>query len=237
MTENRDSPICKALEGRGAPDPDAPAARIPEKVANTTKNLPTLNMLSVQDLPRCQKPSCGGLLRPHVVWFGERLDEKVLPLGISAPFVAIFKLPWFLDKNPPKVLDAAEDLLEKCDLCLVVGTSSVVYPAAMFAPQVSKILTGGSKNEPLILRLQQGEFQWQNSTWRQLLPLRDLEDMVFSSKYKLQLYFHIFTLRYFSGTLWNNSTSSTCPLSLKAMINFVLCVIYATFSDDLRHAF
>lgn len=94
VTENRDSPICKALEGRGAPDPDAPAARIPEK-----------------DLPRCQKPSCGGLLRPHVVWFGERLDEKVL--------------------------DAAEDLLEKCDLCLVVGTSSVVYPAAMFAPQVA----------------------------------------------------------------------------------------------------
>ena len=32
VTENRDSPICKALEGRGAPDPDAPAARIPEKV-------------------------------------------------------------------------------------------------------------------------------------------------------------------------------------------------------------
>lgn len=24
--------------------------------------------------------------------------------------------------------------METCDLCLVVGTSSVVYPAAMFAP-------------------------------------------------------------------------------------------------------
>jgi len=94
VTENRDSPICKALEGRGAPDPDAQAARIPEK-----------------DLPRCKNPSCGGLLRPHVVWFGERLDEEVL--------------------------DAAEDELEECDLCLVVGTSSVVYPAAMFAPQVA----------------------------------------------------------------------------------------------------
>ena len=32
VTENKDSPICKALEGRGAPDPDAQAARIPEKV-------------------------------------------------------------------------------------------------------------------------------------------------------------------------------------------------------------
>ena len=37
MTENRDSPICKALEGRGAPDPDTQAARIPEKVAETEK--------------------------------------------------------------------------------------------------------------------------------------------------------------------------------------------------------
>ena len=35
VTENRDSPICKALEGRGAPDPDAPAARILEKVTLT----------------------------------------------------------------------------------------------------------------------------------------------------------------------------------------------------------
>jgi len=94
VTENKDSPICKALEGRGAPDPDAQAARIPEK-----------------DLPRCQKPTCGGLLRPHVVWFGENLDEQVL--------------------------DTAQEELESCDLCLVVGTSSVVYPAAMFAPQVA----------------------------------------------------------------------------------------------------
>merc|ERR1712032_1165384 len=48
---------------------------------------------------------------PHVVWFGENLDEQVL--------------------------DAAHEELEECDLCLVVGTSSVVYPAAMFAPQVA----------------------------------------------------------------------------------------------------
>ncbi len=33
--------------------------------------------------------------------------------------------------------EAAHEELEACDLCLVVGTSSVVYPAAMFAPQVS----------------------------------------------------------------------------------------------------
>ncbi len=30
-----------------------------------------------------------------------------------------------------------EEDLNNCDLCLVIGTSSVVYPAAMFAPQVA----------------------------------------------------------------------------------------------------
>lgn len=29
------------------------------------------------------------------------------------------------------------EAVENCDVCLVVGTSSVVYPAAMFAPQVA----------------------------------------------------------------------------------------------------
>jgi len=41
-----------------APDPQATAARIPKA-----------------DLPQCH---CGGLLRPHVVWFGEALDTTVL---------------------------------------------------------------------------------------------------------------------------------------------------------------
>ncbi|NP_001191422.1 sirtuin-5 [Aplysia californica] len=91
---NRDSPICAALAGKGEPDPKAEDARIP-----------------VEKLPRCQKGSCGGLLRPHVVWFGESLDQEVLR--------------------------QTSEELEKCDLCLVVGTSSVVYPAAMFAPQVA----------------------------------------------------------------------------------------------------
>ncbi|KAK7114977.1 NAD-dependent protein deacylase-like [Littorina saxatilis] len=91
---NKDSPICPALAGKGLPDPDTPDARIPES-----------------ELPRCTKGNCGGLLRPHVVWFGESLD--------------------------PKVLDQTDKELKDCDLCLVVGTSSVVYPAAMFAPQVA----------------------------------------------------------------------------------------------------
>ena len=40
------------------------------------------------------------------------------------------------------IIDAARNELDNCDLCLVVGTSSVVYPAAMFAPQV-KLLEPG----------------------------------------------------------------------------------------------
>lgn len=92
-TENRDSPICESLRGKGAPDPDAKSTRI-----------------AVEDLPRCK--TCNGLLRPAVVWFGEGLDGEVL--------------------------QKTHKSLEECDLCLVVGTSSVVYPAAMFAPQVAK---------------------------------------------------------------------------------------------------
>ncbi|XP_033752357.1 NAD-dependent protein deacylase sirtuin-5, mitochondrial-like [Pecten maximus] len=94
VTVNRDSPICAALEGKGEPNPEAKDAGIP-----------------VENLPRCKKESCKGLLRPHVVWFGESLD--------------------------PAVLESSHKELEECDLCLVVGTSSVVYPAAMFAPAVA----------------------------------------------------------------------------------------------------
>ena len=64
-----------------------------------------------KDLPHCKKSGCYGLLRPHVTWFGEPLD--------------------------PSVLDATQHELEQCDLCLIIGTSSVVYPAAAFAPAVA----------------------------------------------------------------------------------------------------
>lgn len=55
-------------------------------------------------LPRCL---CGGLLRPGVVWFGEQL--------------------------PAAELEAAFDAARQADVCLVVGTSAVVYPAAGIA--------------------------------------------------------------------------------------------------------
>lgn len=67
--------------------------------------------IPVDKLPRCEKSDCHGLLRPNVVFFGETLDSHVLT--------------------------KVEKELEVCDLCLVVGTSSIVYPAAMFGPRVA----------------------------------------------------------------------------------------------------
>ncbi|EPQ59536.1 DHS-like NAD/FAD-binding domain-containing protein [Gloeophyllum trabeum ATCC 11539] len=58
------------------------------------------------DLPRCSK--CGALARPGVVWFGE----------------------------VPHYLDVISKLVDKADLCIVVGTSSTVYPAAGYASEV-----------------------------------------------------------------------------------------------------
>jgi len=52
--------------------------------------------------PRCEK--CAGLIRPNVVWFGEALPDDAWQRSVDA------------------VVNA--------DLVVVVGTSSVVYPAA-----------------------------------------------------------------------------------------------------------
>lgn len=78
VAENYKSPICPALSGKGAPEPGTQDASIP-----------------VEKLPRCEEAGCGGLLRPHVVWFGENLD--------------------------PAILEEVDKELGRCDLCLVVG--------------------------------------------------------------------------------------------------------------------
>ncbi|KAK3707978.1 hypothetical protein QZH41_010741 [Actinostola sp. cb2023] len=100
-----------------APDPNAKDANIPES-----------------DLPRCSQPGCDSLVRPDVVWFGESLSDAVL--------------------------SKTQDIMDSCDFCIIVrlihhfivlftdheswsrlalvGTSSVVYPAAMFAPKLAK---------------------------------------------------------------------------------------------------
>lgn len=59
--------------------------------------------------PKC--PHCNGILRPSVVWYGESLN--------------------------PDDIQRAFSFAEKADLILVVGTSGIVYPAAML-PHVVK---------------------------------------------------------------------------------------------------
>lgn len=58
--------------------------------------------VSLPPLPACR--SCGGLLRPHVVWFGEMLDQAIVQRSYSA--------------------------IERCQVMLVIGTSGTVQPAA-----------------------------------------------------------------------------------------------------------
>ena len=70
--------------------------------ARRTPPLAQVDASSERTLPRCE--ACGALLRPDVVWFGESLDADVLP--------------------------GAVDAAGRADVCLVVGTSAVVYPAA-----------------------------------------------------------------------------------------------------------
>ncbi|KAF7417362.1 hypothetical protein HZH68_000015 [Vespula germanica] len=88
---------------------------IPICAALDGKGVPDPNITSstipIEELPRCENVNCNGLLRPDIVWFGENLDESVL--------------------------SKAYEIVETCDVCLVIGTSSIVYPAAMFAPQVA----------------------------------------------------------------------------------------------------
>lgn len=88
VVDNRDVPITPAFEGSGSPDPDTGARRFTEA-----------------DLPHCP---CGGVQRPHVVWFGEMLASKDLV--------------------------ASADAIDKCQVLVVVGTSAVVYPAAGLVP-------------------------------------------------------------------------------------------------------
>jgi len=62
--------------------------------------------IPVDDLPKCT--NCGALARPGVVWFGER----------------------------PLYMTKIDELVASADMCLVIGTSSTVYPAAGYASEV-----------------------------------------------------------------------------------------------------
>jgi NAD-dependent deacetylase len=62
-----------------------------------------------KNVPKCN--TCGGLIRPDVVWFGEFLPEDEYA--------------------------ASERAARNCDIMFVVGTSAVVYPAANI-PHIAK---------------------------------------------------------------------------------------------------
>ena len=71
------------------------------------------DFLDVDEAPKC--PKCSGMIRPDVVWFGEML--------------------------PQDVFAEAERKAKLSDICFIVGTSAVVYPAA-YIPLSAK--EGGS---------------------------------------------------------------------------------------------
>ena len=74
---------------------------------NKPFNDPNLNF--PDKAPKCD--SCGGLVRPDVVWFGELL--------------------------PQDTFTKAEESAGESDICFIVGTSAVVYPAA-YIPVTAK---------------------------------------------------------------------------------------------------
>lgn len=72
-------------------------------------------LVSLADIPEEERPpvcpECGDSMRPHVVLFGEGLDDDNLL--------------------------AAYEKAAACDVCIVAGTSAVVYPANMI-PRIAK---------------------------------------------------------------------------------------------------
>ena len=59
--------------------------------------------IDAMSIPRCLRPSCGGLVKPDIVFFGEQLPAQFF---------------------------ASRDLPAKADLCIVLGTSLTVQPFA-----------------------------------------------------------------------------------------------------------
>jgi NAD-dependent SIR2 family protein deacetylase len=92
----------------------APLKGLGENMPNIPDLAPVLKSgIETSELPQC--PGCkSNILRPAVVWFGEGL--------------------------PQDVVDEVDKMFENdhIDLCLVIGTSSVVWPAAGYAEQARK---------------------------------------------------------------------------------------------------
>ena len=112
QVNNFTDPICPALQlpTEDDIDPSSNEARRAAAEGSSSRELDiadasvALPELSERDLPKC--PECNGLLRPGVVWFGERLPTSVM-----------HEVDEFIRSQP-------------VDLVMVIGTSSSVWPAA-----------------------------------------------------------------------------------------------------------
>lgn len=112
VTQNVDGLHHRAARGVAGPNDPSPALPLEVHGAihrdrcpacgRMDEHQPAVDASSLETLPKCR--DCGGLVRPDVVWFGEALD--------------------------PAVIGAAFAAAENADVCLVVGTSALVYPAA-----------------------------------------------------------------------------------------------------------
>ncbi|KAI9063773.1 DHS-like NAD/FAD-binding domain-containing protein [Trametes sanguinea] len=129
---NFDSPICPALAGTellvegedNEKEASAqPAAKGPKRSAAEARAWAEARLaglkqekessaadpdIPVEDLPRCRK--CGALARPDLVFFTE----------------------------VPHHIDEIMRIIDSADVCIVVGTSAVVHPAATFSAKVKE---------------------------------------------------------------------------------------------------
>ena len=146
-----ESGVCLEMHGCGFPSlllslaSYSPARCILETVCTTCKTRQTHNgetlcdaligtetlaeetIIPITRLPHCSTCSTSpdgrkGLLRPGVVWF-----------GASFVFVLCSNRSCLRIGEQPRHMKEITTLLSECDLLLVVGTSSTVYPAAGFS--------------------------------------------------------------------------------------------------------
>ncbi|KAI6045580.1 DHS-like NAD/FAD-binding domain-containing protein [Pisolithus marmoratus] len=94
--------------GDKVPNRDSPICPALAGTEEIVKSHAKEREIPLEDLPRCKK--CGGLLRPAVVWFRENILHGK----------EIF------------------ELVGKADVALVIGTSSQVSPASLFARNVAE---------------------------------------------------------------------------------------------------
>lgn len=103
---------------------------------NCGKSYNARYMLNSEGVPRC---SCGGLIKPDVVLYGEPLDDRVVTKALEA--------------------------ISACDTLIVAGTSLTVYPAAGFIRYfngnklvlINRDATPFDKQADLVIREKVGE--------------------------------------------------------------------------------